>query len=60
MIVEKSHLYEHGVVLRDPLSLRTVASPNSRRAAVRFCEQRGYSMMAPVANVNQADLEEKI
>ena len=60
LILEKSHLYARGRVLRDALSLKTVATPNSQRAAEAWCRRYGYSWMPPVANISLSDLEEKI
>lgn len=60
LILEKSHLYLNGRVLRHPLTQATVATPNSQRAAIRFCRQHGYSWMAPVANVDRERREAKL
>ena len=59
LILEPSHVYAGGAVLRDPLSLRTVNSFLKKREAVQYCELNGYSVMAP-PRVNIADLEEHI
>ena len=60
LILEKSHLYVRGRVLRHSLTLEIVATPNSQRAAEDWCRRYGYSWMPPVANISLSDLEEKI
>ena len=60
LILEKSHLYARGRVLRHPLSREIVATPPSQKAAERFCHQNGYSWMLPANNVDPAKLEARI
>jgi hypothetical protein len=50
LILEKSHLYVSGRVLRHPLTRAIVATPNSQKAAETFCRQNGYSWMKPTTN----------
>lgn len=45
LVIEKSHLYVGGVVLRDPLTLKTVTPANSHKAAEKYCRDNGYSWM---------------
>jgi hypothetical protein len=60
LLLEKSHLYQKGRVLRHPGSLAIVATPKSTQAAKDFCRRNGYSWMAPVKNVSMESLEQKI
>jgi len=48
LILEKSHLYARGRVLRHPLTRQIVVAPNSQKAAVDYCRSNGYSWMPPV------------
>lgn len=52
LIVEKSHLYQRGRVLRHPLSREIVTTTNSQKEAEAYCRQNGYSHMKPVSNSN--------
>lgn len=60
LIIEKSHLYMRGRVLRHPGTLQTVTTQPSQSAAERYCRRNGYSWMKPVPNVSLAQLEERI
>lgn len=60
LLLEKSHLYAKGRVLRHPGTLKIVATPNSTKAAQKYCRDNGYSWMAPVKNVSMEDLERKL
>lgn len=60
LVMEKSHLYARGVVLRHPGTLQTVATPRSKKAAEAYAKLNGYSLMDPVKNVSMAQLEQRI
>ena len=60
LIIEKSHLYTRGVVLRHPLSRDILHSHNSRAQAIRYCQRNGYSWMEPVRDVDQSHREQLI
>jgi hypothetical protein len=48
LILEKSHLYVKGRVLRHPLTRAIIATANSQKLAETFCRQNGYSWINPV------------
>ena len=60
LIMEPSHLYQGGVVLRHPGTLQTVAAFKSVKFAKAYCRFNGYSHMPPVKNVRLSDLEQRI
>jgi hypothetical protein len=60
LILEKSHLYQRGRVLRHPLNRVTVATTNSQKAAEKYCVQNGYAWILPPSNVNLSKLEARI
>lgn len=60
LIIDKSQLYVRGVVVRDPLTLRTVVALKNRKEALRYCRRNGYSYMDPVDHVDMDRLEQKI
>lgn len=60
LVIEESHLYVNGAVIRDPVSLKTVNTQRNKSKAKHWCRRNGYSWMQPVKNVSLADLEEKI
>ena len=45
LIIEKSHTRVRAVFLKHPLTRKTLHSHNSRKEAVRYCRQNGYSWM---------------
>ena len=59
LIIEKSHLYANGAVLRDPVSLVTVNTPATKKRAIEWCKRNGYSWMQPGKNVSVSDLEKR-
>ena len=62
LIIEKSQTLLGAVKLRHPLTREIVNQflyPN-RAAAIRYCQQNGYSWMEPVKNVDSEKLEQRI
>ena len=60
LILEKSHLYVKGRVLRHPLTQGIVVTQPSQARAERWCRQNGFSWMRPVENVDQERREAKL
>ena len=61
LIIEPSHTHTKWVRLRHPLSREIVtATQNSRKAAIRYCQQNGYSWMEPVKDVDQSRREMRV
>lgn len=60
LVLERSKLYMRGMVLRHPVTLKTVATTRSRGAAMDWCRRNGYSWMNPIPNIDQVALEERI
>jgi len=59
LILEKSHLYARGRVLRHPLS-RAIVATGTKGDCVTYCAQNGYAWMLPPPNVDPAMLEKRI
>jgi len=60
LTIEPSHVVQGHAVIRCPITLKTLHSHPSRKAAENYCRRNGYSWMEPVRDVDTATLEERI
>lgn len=60
LTIENSHTQAGHAVIRDPLTLKTLHSHPSRKAAESYCRRNGYSWMEPVRDVDSDTLAERI
>lgn len=60
LILEDSHIYQRGKVLRHPTTKEIVIAARSKKSALDYCRLNGYTWMLPVKDVDQDRLEARI